>query len=449
MTNTKLLTSVDLIMKNARIDLINSDFSKRFQLTIAIYFLLSFLLISCVNEKDFSPIDKSISPNTQIQLLFTDSIWVYSDSIFKIVSIQLNGNLPPDSVLMSVQSDSMFYSFHLYDDGGFNSSQDSSISWLSRNSGDVIPNDNIWSCRIAFGLLPVSTYRIEFNSFQNNQPLRITRNWQIVYNLPPVLTSILAPDSLYSGIDTSMIVTTFDPDTIINSGIHSVSAKFYQLPSYQFMNIGNFSSISGHQSWRLLLPFSFASGKSTGNYRCVITSQDVLGSQISDSVHFWLENLPPICDSIFLTGTSVGGQTIVYFDSTGTDTVRFQFFVKWDDPQSETDLRSMRLRMYRNLTADTVIYDTTLIEGTGFDTIPLDGRFIMPFQLDNRNRPTNPNYRRPPFDQYRIQFTAFDGGLNFSSDTTFHFQILQSPSFLSKPDQSYREKFTLNSRNPF
>ncbi|MCX7835254.1 MAG: hypothetical protein N2450_04195 [bacterium] len=411
------------------------------------------LLTSCVYEKDL--VDSSTH---QVQLygftLFSsDSVWVANDSTFQQIMVRVDANAHADSVILTLMNLPNPIQIYFKDDGGIEQIENAGLPWLLNSSGDVIPNDNIWSLRIAVGLIPLQTVDLKIEVHLENQSSILQKRWLIVQNLSPVILSMTYPDSIYSGTDTAIIISTFDPDTLIESGIRSVVTYIYQLPNRIQRGIREFQTFGSNQTWRLILPYSFASGKQTGDYRFIVTSTDLLRSSVSDSFVVWIENRPPICDTISLIGNTVVGQTLVLFDSNATDTVVFQFDVSWYDPQSASDIRSMNVELFRDLLGDSSFWDTLLVEGTGFDSVALDGKFIVPFQLDNRNRPTHPNYRRPPFDHYRIKFYAMDGGNNISNDTTFHFYIVQPPLLTNRQNTlnnttEYHQKF-FNRLNPY
>jgi len=409
-----------------------------------LYLVLTLLLLvvmGCVKQTDSIEELSGTSPITSISLASSDSVWVVSDSTFHTIQVQVNGDSNPDSLWLELHADST-YMILLADDGG-NLTLSTNHSWLLSNSGDLIPGDHIWSRRLQAGFAPAGLYAVHYIAKQNAMTWTIDTHWRVVNNQPPILSGLVAPDTLQSGEDSLLEVSVIDPDTGISNGITSVQASVRTMLNVELQNYP-LTAVGGNQHWRLVMPYSFPSTlprDSTGNYNFIITATDVFGATSNLSRSVYLVNRPPSVDTISLSAARyVGGvaytdsvlanPTTILFDSTSArvDSVLFVFRVVADDPQSSFDVKSANVSLRRNSRGDTVIYSHTFLEGGPEDPVVGDGIFYVGFKLDSTNRPTFSHYVRPPHDTYHITFTAFDKGGNASTDTTFTFFIHQPGS---------------------
>ncbi|MDK9699785.1 MAG: hypothetical protein OEM52_06555 [bacterium] len=391
-----------------------------FRVYLLLPVLLFLLLSGCVEEKDANVTTTPDNSSFGIDVLDVDTIFVASLQSSTILRVAVGTGIVADSVWIEIAADSTIR-IPLADDGSARYLATIASPLTTTTSHDLIPNDGVWSRQIYCGALGVASSPLRFFAYRNTELKQVSANWRVVANQPPYIANVTAPDSVYSGVDTSLIVSVFDPDTAFVSGVSTVTAEIYDAAD-NWKRTAPLTANAGNQSWRLEMPYSFPARLATGNYRFQLIAEDVLHDTVSTSRVVWLENLPPVVDSIQLIGSTVIGN-IVYFDSVSHDTVQFTFDVTSDDPQSPFDVTSMRVRLARDMIPGSTIYDSTYREGFGNDITAGDGKIAVTFQLDDRNRPRNPNLVRLPYDHYQITFTANDGGGNRSIDTTFNFQI--------------------------
>ncbi len=421
----------------------------RFRVFLFAVVLISTILSGCVNEKDETAVLDQPTTVSGIAIGVKDSIWNIVDNAPYTISIRVEGGGRVDSIWVEIQADSS-YRFSLADDGG-NDTLFTGHSWLLSNSGDQVPHDGLWTRRLRSGFAPIGSYPVHYFAKLGETIWQLTTHWQVVSNFAPQITNISAPDTLFSGTEQSLLVTVVDPDTLIQTGITSITGELFKHTPTDSSRRKTFSfePLGGNQQWRFTLRDTFALNLHSDWYKITATATDLFGAIGKGSDTIWIENKPPHIDTMGLTAIAYGpgltqrnavrGLTAVLWDSLGrddVDSVLITFRVFIDDPQSARDVISMRFDLSRTMRGDTVIYSRFGTRKNPVTGDSIDGVWYgqMP-SLNATNRPGGPGYRRPPFDTYFAVFTAMDGGGNVSEIDTLTFNIVPdtlAPAFYKR-----------------
>ncbi len=317
-----------------------------------------------------------------LEIVELDTIWVYSSSHKRLVSVRLA------PVEQAVDREMRCFitgglsgtHFQLYDDGNFGRWRDSE-GFADTLSGDQVPGDGVFSRRVSSGFaMNEGTYMFTFVPSDSPPPDPIEAQITIRENSPPVILTYSFPDSIHSGesgLEFSAVV--LDPE-----GSEDIArVQMFLMSGDQASTrdtIHSFIRIDD-STWCWNSRPEIAAGLLTGDYPVSIRANDYYLSQLhewsyGDTTVIWLENLPPRIES-------VTGPDTIWIPPDDTTTIFFDYEITVHDDQTPRDLDHLHLLMIRP--GKTPWENDYLDDGEFPDTMAHDGVFTAGFSVNDQN----------------------------------------------------------------
>jgi hypothetical protein len=300
--------------------------------------LLLPLLIGCTKQED-SPL--APAPPFESQWRSRLSNLVFGTTVFDTVQVEVLAVSPQavDSVIGVVITSlgQNVATFHLYDDASAFLRSDAP-DFASSRSGDLVANNGYFTRLINSRFADsAGTYYIAVQAWRDHEIAWTPQDTIIIsLSLPPQISNLNLPDTLYSGFSPYQIsLQAFDPDAAFGDSVVSVQMTLYTnsgtplgdpmpLTALDQINFGH--TISG----------DFAVGLDSNFYTFAFRAYDTF-NLISDSLgkSVYIENRPPYLADPVLPDTVIKPQS---------GSINFLITVRtWDD-QTVLDINDVELR---------------------------------------------------------------------------------------------------------
>jgi hypothetical protein len=288
------------------------------------------LIVSGCSKNEDSPF--APAPATEVAWLTTLPNLVFSTTAYYPVQVQVLAAMPQaiDSVhaVITTPTGQSSIRFRLYDDAGYFQREDA-LDFCSPYSGDLVANNGVFTRQVSAQFADtVGLHYIKVAAWINNESAWTPQDTILVaLSLPPQWSSLILPDTLYSGFPPLQInVSVFDPDAAAGDSVASVQMSLYSPLGILLGDPADLIPLD-QSHFGQTIGADFAVGRQTGFYTFAFRAWDTF-AMISDSLgqSVYMENLAPhLSGPIFALGDTI------ILPSPG-DTTYFPISVRcWDD----------------------------------------------------------------------------------------------------------------------
>lgn len=300
--------------------------------------LLLLLLTGCTKQED-SPL--APAPSFESQWRSRLSNLVFGTSVYDTVQVEVLAVSPQavDSVLgvITTSLGQIAATFHLYDDASAFLLSDAS-DFASSHSGDLVANNGYFTRLINSQFADsAGTYYIAVQAWSNHEIAWSPQDTIIIsLSLPPQISNLNLPDTLYSGFSPYQIsLQAFDPDAAFGDSVVSVQMTLYTNSGAPLGDPTPLTALDqinfGHT-----ISADFAVGLDSNFYTFAFRAYDTF-SMISDSLgkSVYIENQAPHLADPVLPDTVTKPQS---------GNINFPITIHaWDD-QTVLDINDVELR---------------------------------------------------------------------------------------------------------